>query len=52
MAVTIASLAGMVVLLPSLWYLFHIFKGPGVPHPRVTAAQLASEGVRRAFAHC
>jgi cytochrome d ubiquinol oxidase subunit II len=48
-AVIIASLVGMMVLLPSLWYLFHIFKGVHVPHPRRTAAQLADDGVRRAF---
>ncbi len=49
-AVVIASLAGMIVLLPSLWYLFHIFKGRGVHTPRVTAADLADEGFRIAFA--
>jgi cytochrome d ubiquinol oxidase subunit II len=48
-AVIIASLVGMVVLLPSLWYLFRIFKGERTPHPRRTAAQLADDGVRRAF---
>jgi cytochrome d ubiquinol oxidase subunit II len=48
--VILASLAGMIVLFPSLWYLFHIFKGSGVSHPGVTAAQLANEGIRRAFA--
>jgi cytochrome bd ubiquinol oxidase subunit II len=49
-AVVITSLAGMVVLLPSLWYLFHIFKGRGAPEPGQTAADLADEGVRIAFA--
>jgi cytochrome bd ubiquinol oxidase subunit II len=49
-AVVIASLAGMIVLLPSLWYLFHIFKGRGVSKPSRTAADLADEGLRIAFA--
>jgi cytochrome bd ubiquinol oxidase subunit II len=48
-AVVIASLAGMMVLLPSLWYLFHIFKGRGVRKPSRTAADLADEGLRIAF---
>ena len=49
-AVAIASLAGMIVLLPSLWYLFRIFKGRGVRKPSRTAADLADEGLRIAFA--
>lgn len=48
-AVVIASLAGMVVLLPSLWYLFRIFKGQDVAKPSPTAADLADEGFRIAF---
>jgi cytochrome bd ubiquinol oxidase subunit II len=48
-AVVIASLAGMIVLLPSLWYLFHIFKGRDVRKPSRTAADLADEGLRIAF---
>jgi cytochrome bd ubiquinol oxidase subunit II len=49
--VAIASLAGMIVLLPSLWYLFHIFKGPAAaPAPGSTAADRADEGLRIAFA--
>jgi cytochrome d ubiquinol oxidase subunit II len=49
LAAVLASLAGMVILLPSLWYLFTIFKGPRGT-PRLTAAKLADEGLRRAFA--
>jgi len=37
----IGTLVGMVVLLPSLWYLFRIFKSPNPPHPRLTAASFA-----------
>jgi cytochrome bd ubiquinol oxidase subunit II len=48
-AVVIATLAGMVVVLPSLWYLFHIFKGRGVVARGRTAAELADEGLRLAF---
>jgi hypothetical protein len=48
-AVVIATLVGMVVLLPSLWYLFHIFKGRGVVARGRTAAELADEGLRLAF---
>jgi cytochrome d ubiquinol oxidase subunit II len=48
-AVTIASVAGMLVLLPSLWYLFRVFKGQsGNPAGR-TAAARAEEGWRAAF---
>jgi cytochrome d ubiquinol oxidase subunit II len=48
-AVTIASIAGMLVLLPSLWYLFRVFKGQaGTPADR-TAALRAEEGWRAAF---
>jgi hypothetical protein len=49
MAVVIASLAGMVVLLPSLWYLFHIFKGRGPAVSGPTAAERADQGLRLAF---
>jgi cytochrome d ubiquinol oxidase subunit II len=49
-AVIIASGAGMVILFPSLWYLFHIFKGPSAQQPKVTAAQLANDGFARAWA--
>ena len=49
-AITIASAAGMLVLLPSLWYLFRVFKGQvGKPAGR-TAALRAEEGLRAAFA--
>lgn len=48
-AVIIATLVGMVVLLPSLWYLFHIFTGRGVVARGRTAAELADEGLRLAF---
>lgn len=47
--VIIASLAGMVVLLPSLWYLFYIFKGPRPRRPKLTAGQLAEQGIALAF---
>ncbi|HZC04287.1 MAG TPA: cytochrome d ubiquinol oxidase subunit II [Ktedonobacterales bacterium] len=50
LAAIIASAAGMVVLLPSLWYLFHIFKGRPHATERVTAASLADQGLRIAFA--
>ncbi|MGH2485122.1 MAG: hypothetical protein ACRDHE_03820, partial [Ktedonobacterales bacterium] len=38
------------VLLPSLWYLFHIFKSPRARPAKTTAAQLADQGMRLAFA--
>jgi cytochrome d ubiquinol oxidase subunit II len=34
----ICSLAGMAILLPSLWYLFRVFKSENAPHPRTTVA--------------
>ncbi len=46
----LASFAGMLLLLPSLWYLFHIFKGPTQTTPQLTAADLADQGLRLAFA--
>jgi cytochrome d ubiquinol oxidase subunit II len=49
LAATLASAAGMALLLPSLWYLFYIFKGRPQGAPRVTAASLADEGLRAAF---
>lgn len=49
LAVTLASVAGMALLLPSLWYLFYIFKGRPRGAPRVTAASLADDGLRAAF---
>ena len=48
-AIVIASFAGMVVLLPSLWYLFHIFKGHAAPAPDQTAAHMADEGFQRLY---
>ena len=48
-ATLIASLAGMLILLPSLWYLFHIFKSPTPRRAKVTAAQLAERGMALAF---
>jgi cytochrome d ubiquinol oxidase subunit II len=48
-AVTIASVAGMLVLLPSLWYLFRIFKGQAGTVAGPTAALLAEEGWHAAF---
>ncbi|HEV2235639.1 MAG TPA: cytochrome d ubiquinol oxidase subunit II [Ktedonobacterales bacterium] len=50
LAVTLASAAGMLLLFPSLWYLFHSFKGRHQTAPTQTAANLADEGFRRAFA--
>lgn len=50
LAVTIASAAGALVLFPSLWYLFAIFKGRPRPARAVTAASLAEQGLRAAFA--
>lgn len=50
LATIVVSVAGMVVLLPSLWYLFHIFKSPRARPARVTAAQLAERGMSLAFA--
>ena len=47
---TLASLAGMLILLPSLWYLFHVFKGRPGSTPQMTAADLADQGLRAAFA--
>jgi cytochrome d ubiquinol oxidase subunit II len=37
----ICSLLGMLIVLPSLWYLFVIFKIPTGAHPRETAASFA-----------
>jgi len=37
----ISSLIGLLILLPSLWYLFVIFKIPTGAHPRETAASFA-----------
>jgi cytochrome bd ubiquinol oxidase subunit II len=48
-AVTIASVAGMLVLLPSLWYLFRVFKGQAGKPAGPTAALRAEEGWRAAF---
>lgn len=48
--VIIASGAGMIVLLPSLWYLFYIFKAPRTRRPKLTAGQLAEQGIALAFA--
>jgi len=48
-AVTIASVAGMLVLLPSLWYLFRVFKGQAGRPAGPTAALRAEEGWRTAF---
>ncbi len=50
LATIIATAAGMVILLPSLWYLFSIFKGRPQAGQMVTAANLADEGLRIAFA--
>lgn len=50
LAVVISSLLGMLVLFPSLWYLFRVFKGAHERTPRITAAQLADDGLARAFA--
>ncbi|HET9111620.1 MAG TPA: cytochrome d ubiquinol oxidase subunit II [Ktedonobacterales bacterium] len=50
LATVLATAAGMVILLPSLWYLFSIFKGRQQPTQQVTAATLADEGLRIAFA--
>ena len=50
LAVTLASAAGMVVLLPSLWFLFRVFKGRPQDAPAVTAGMLADQGLRLAFA--
>jgi len=50
LAATLASAAGMLILLPSLWYLFTIFKGRPQSEPTVTAADLADQGLRLAFA--
>lgn len=49
LAATLASAAGMLLLLPSLWYLFYIFKARPHDAPRQTAAQLADQGYRLAF---
>jgi cytochrome d ubiquinol oxidase subunit II len=50
LAVTLASAAGMVLLFPALWYLFHIFKGRTQTTPAQTAAHLADAGLRLTFA--
>lgn len=50
LAVTLASVAGMLLLFPSLWYLFYIFKSGNRTTPAQTAANLADEGLRLAFA--
>lgn len=50
LATILATAAGMVILLPSLWYLFTIFKGSSQSTQQVTAATLADEGLRIAFA--
>jgi cytochrome bd ubiquinol oxidase subunit II len=49
LAVTLASAAGMLLLFPSLWYLFHIFKGRDQAVPAQTAASLADQGFRLIF---
>lgn len=49
LAAILASAAGMVVLLPSLWYLFRIFKGRPRSAPAQTAASLADQGLRLTF---
>lgn len=48
-ATIIASAAGMLILLPSLWYLFHIFKAVRPTRAKLTAAQLAERGMALAF---
>jgi cytochrome d ubiquinol oxidase subunit II len=50
LAVTLASIAGALILFPSLWYLFRVFKGPASTTLTRTAASLAEEGFRHAFA--
>lgn len=50
LATTLASAAGMVILLPSLWYLFYIFKGRPRLSPEQTAANMAEQGFRLTFA--
>lgn len=49
LAATVASIAGMLLLLPSLWYLFYVFKSRPHDAPQRTAAQLADQGYRLAF---
>jgi hypothetical protein len=49
-AAIIATAIGMVTLLPSLWYLFYIFKWSRQGSPAQTALQRAQEGMRLAFA--
>jgi hypothetical protein len=38
----LGSLIGALLLMPSLWFLFHIFKAPQPTYPSVTAASFAA----------
>lgn len=49
-AALIATAVGMVTLLPSLWYLFYVFKWSRQAAPTHTALERAQQGMRLAFA--